>query len=98
MYEQITNKKGEKLYILTAVSTNDIKPYITVNTWEKCKEQLERMTVETDNDMFFAQLIHKKVNEEFHKAEASIRRNRKGWDSDFFKYITIKPLYTEAWQ
>ena len=28
----ITTTKGEPLYILTAVSTNDIKPYITVNT------------------------------------------------------------------
>ena len=97
MYRQIINGDGEELYLLTLVSTNDIKPYIKVDTWEKCKEQLERMTVETDNDMFFAQLIHKEVDEEFHKAEASMRCNRKGWGSDFFKYITIEPLYTEAW-
>lgn len=96
MYGQITNKKGEKLYILTAVSTNDIRPYVTVNTWAKCKEQLERMTTEIDNDIFFAQLIHKSINEEYHSAEASVRCNRKGWGSDYFKYITIEPLYTEA--
>lgn len=94
----ITTTKGEPLYILTAVSTNDIKPYITVNTWAKCKEQLEYMTEETDNDRLFVQLIHKEVNEEFHKAEASVRCNRKGWGYDFFKYITIEPLYTEAKQ
>jgi hypothetical protein len=98
MFGQITNKKGENLYILTSVSTNDIKPYITVDTWAKCKEQLEQMTVETDNDRFFAQLIHKEVNEEFHKAEASMRCNRKGWGNDFFKYITIEPLYTQSWE
>ena len=92
----ITTTKGEPLYILTAVSTNDIKPYITVNTWAKCKEQLEQMTKEIDNDRLFVQLIHKEVNEEFHKAEASVRCNRKGWGYDFFKYITIEPLYTEA--
>lgn len=97
MYKQITNKNGEKLYLLTLVSTNDIKPYTKVDTWAKCKEQLERMTVETDNDMFFAQLIHKEVDEEFHKAEASMRCNKKGWGNDFFKYITIEPLYTKAW-
>lgn len=56
------------------------------------------MTVETDNDRFFAQLIHKEVDEEFHKAEASIRCNKKGWGSDFFKYITIEPLYTKSWE
>lgn len=97
MFDQITNKKGENLYILTSVSTNDIKPYITVDTWEKCKEQLEYITTEKDDSRFFARLIHKEVNEEFHKAEASMRCNKKGWGNDFFKYITIEPLYTQAW-
>ena len=32
MFDQIINKKGENLYILTSVSTNDIEPYITVDT------------------------------------------------------------------
>nr|UVX92687.1 MAG: hypothetical protein [Bacteriophage sp.] len=45
---------------------------------------------------FFAQLIHKDIDEEYHKAEASVRCNRKGWGSDYFKYITIEPLYTKA--
>lgn len=97
MYNQITNKNGENLYILTSVSTNDIRPYIRVNTWAKCKEQLERITTETDNNKLFTQLIHKEVNEEFHRAEASMRCNRKGWGSDYFQYITIEPLYSEAW-
>ena len=96
MYRQITNNKGEKLYILISVATNDINPYIKINTWAKCKEQLEQMTTRVDNDIYFAQLIHKEINEEFHKAEASMRCNKKGWGSDFFKYITIEPLYTEA--
>lgn len=95
MYKQIVNKNGEELYLLTLVCTNDIKPYIRVNTWTKCKEQLERITTETDNDKFFAQLIHKEIDEEFYRAEASMRCNRKCWSSDFFKYITIEPLYIE---
>lgn len=97
MFDQITNKKGEKLYILTSISTNDIKPYFHVDTWAKCKKQLEQMIVETDNNRFFAQLIHKEVNDESHTAKASMRCNIKGWGSDFFKYITIEPLYTQAW-
>lgn len=36
MFSQIRNTEGEKLYILTVVSTNDIKPYIKVDTWEGC--------------------------------------------------------------
>lgn len=98
MFDQITNKKGENLYILTSVSTNDIKPYIKVDTWAKCKERLESMTIEVIDDRFFAQLIHKEVDDEFHTAKASMRCNRKGWGSDFFKYITIEPLYTQAWE
>lgn len=92
----ITTTKGEPLYILTAVSTNDITPYIKVNTWAKCKEQLEQMTTEVNNDRFLVQLIRKSINEKYHKAEALVRCNRKGWGSDFCKYITIEPLYTEA--
>ena len=79
MYGQILNRDGEELYLLTLAFTNDIRPYIRVSTWAKCKEQLEQITTETDNDVFFAQLIHKEVNEEFHKAEASMRCNKKGW-------------------
>lgn len=56
------------------------------------------MTTEIDNDIFFAQLIHKSINEEYHSAEASMRCNKIGWGSDYFKYITIEPLYTEAEQ
>ena len=96
MYSHIQNRKGEKLYILVAVSTNDIKPYIKINTWEGCKEQLEQMTAEVDNDRLFAQLIHKEVDEINHTAEASMRCNRKGWGNNFFKYLTIEPLYTEV--
>lgn len=95
MYRQMLNRDGEELYLLTLVRTNDIRPYIRVDTWAKCKEQLERATTEKDNNKFFAQLIHKEVDEEFHKAEASMRCNRKDWDDVFFKYITIEPLYIE---
>ena len=95
MYGQITNKKGEDLYILTYVSTNDIKFYIKIDTWAKCKEELERITTEKDGVSFFAKLIHKVFDKVFHKAEASMRCNRKGCGSNYFKYITIEPLYIE---
>lgn len=98
MFGQITNKKGENLYILTSVSTNDIKPYITVDTWENCITRFNHLTVETDSDRFFAQKVHKVINDENHLAEASMRCNRKGWGNDYFQYITIEPLYTGAWE
>ena len=40
---------------------------------------------------------YKEVDDEFHTAEASMRCNKKGWGNDYFIYIIIEPLYTEAW-
>ena len=97
MFDQIKNRKEEKLYILTIANTNSIKPYTYVNTWEECLKKFEEATTEMDNDNFFAQLVHKEIDEETHTAEASMRRNNKGWGCDYFNYITINPLYTEAW-
>ena len=54
MYSQIENRKEEKLYIFTISNTNSIKPYIYVNTWEKCLKKFEECTKELDNDRFFA--------------------------------------------
>lgn len=97
MFDQIKNRKGEKLYILTVVHTNEISPKITVDTWEGCKKKFESFCEEINNDRFFAQLIHKEIDEEAYKAEVSMRCNQRGWGSDFFRYMTINPLYTEAW-
>ena len=97
MYSQIQNTKGEYLYIITVIYTNDIQPFTKISTWENCIKELEQMTLEVDNDRFFAQLIHKEINKDCHRAEASMRCNKKGWGSDYFKYITIESLYTDAW-
>ena len=97
MYNQIENRKGEKLYLFTIANTNSIKPYTHVNTWEECLKKFEECTKELDNDRFFAQIIYKNISKETHTAEASMRRNNKGWGCDYFNYITINPLYTEAW-
>lgn len=32
MFAQIENRKGEKLYIITILSTNDVMPHTIVNT------------------------------------------------------------------
>lgn len=97
MYSQVKNTKGKDLYIITIVYTNNIQPNIIANTWEGCVKRLEQITQESDNDRFFAQLIHKEINEDTHRAEASMRCNKIGWGNDYFQYITIEPLYTEAW-
>ncbi len=96
MLRTIKNTKEEDLYIITVVSTNDIQPHVIASTWEGCIKRLEQLTLEADNDRFFAQLIHKEINKDCHRAEASMRCNKKGWGSDYFQYITIEPLYTDA--
>lgn len=88
----LKNKKGEDLYLLVCVSTNDIKPYTRIDTWENCVSKLESYTEEVDNDRFFAQLIHKTIDKDYGRAEASMRCNKKGWGFDFFRYITIEPI------
>lgn len=93
MFEQFKNSKGENLYLLIKVDTNSIRPYTKVCTWKDALSSFDSFTTEVDNESFFAQLINKEINEEFHRAEASMRCNKKGWGSDYFSYITIEPLY-----
>lgn len=58
---------------------------------------LEQITIEKDTSTFFAQLIHKEIHKDYNTAKACMRCNERGWGNDYFKYITIEPLYTEAW-
>lgn len=97
MCNQIENRKGEKLYMLTIVCTNDIQPIIIVDTWKGCVKRFNQHTLEINSDVLFMQLIHKEIKEDNKFAEASMRCNRKGWGNDYFKYITIEPLYIDAW-
>lgn len=89
----LKNSKGENLYLFVKINTNNIEPYIKVCTWEKALERLNSFTTEVDNETLFSQLIHKEIDAENHTAEASMMQNHKGFGSDFFTYITIRPIY-----
>lgn len=93
MFEQLKNSKGEKFYLFIKVDTNSIKPYTKVCTWKDALSSFDAFTTEADNETFFAQLISKEINDELHMANASMRCNQKGWGYDYFRYITIEPLY-----
>ena len=93
MLEQLKNSKGENLCLLIKVDTNSIRPYTKACTWKNALSSLDSFTTEVDDENFFAQLINKEINEEFHRAVASMRCNKKGWGADYFSYITINPLY-----
>lgn len=91
MYDIARNKNGEKLYILVDIKTNSIKANTYVSTWENVIERFNMLTEENDDSNYFAQLIHKTISET--GAEASMRCNKRGWGYDYFRYITIEPLY-----
>lgn len=97
MTDYIKNSKGERLYLLIMVNTNTIKPYTEVRTWEGAIASFNDLTVERDDDQFFAQLISKEIDNDCFTAKATMRRNHKGWGYDFFTYIIIKPLSTRDW-
>lgn len=89
----LKNSKGENLYLFVKINTNNIEPYTKVCTWEQALKRLNSFTTEADNESFFAQLIHKEIDAENNTAKAFMRQNHKGFGSDFFTYITIKPIY-----
>lgn len=91
MFDVAKNKEGRDLFILVDNRTDSIKPGTYVSTWENCIERFNMLTEENDDANYFAQLIHKVISES--GAEASMRCNKRGYGCDYFRYITIEPLY-----
>lgn len=96
MSDYIKNSKGERLYLLIMVNTNTIEPYTEVRTWEEAIASFNDLTVERNDDQFFAQLISKEINNDYFRAKATMRKNHKGFGCDFFTYITIEPLFSRG--
>ena len=91
MYDIAKNKNGEDLYLLVDVKTNSIKPYPYISTWGKVMDKFETLTEENDDTNYFAQIVHKIISKT--GAEASMRCNKRSLGYDYFRYITIEPLY-----
>nr|DAG96236.1 MAG TPA: hypothetical protein [Crassvirales sp.] len=85
----MTNKNGEELYILIIQFTTMIRPSITVGTWTECKKRLESIVKEVDNSKFSFKPMYKKIDEENHTAEASVRCSRKDCNDIYFKYTSM---------
>lgn len=97
MTDYIKNSKGERLYLLIMVNTNTIKPYVEVRTWNEAIASFNELTVERNDEQYFAKLISKEINKDSFMAKAIMIRNHKGWGCDFFTYITIAPLSSRDW-
>ena len=91
MYDIAKSKNDEDLYLLVDVKTNSIKPYTYISTWGKVMDKFETLTEENDDTNYFAQIVHKIISKT--GAEASMRCNKRGYGCDYFRYITVEPLY-----
>lgn len=87
---QLKNKKGEDLYILTITeSKNFSSPRININTWKKVTKIFNDLIQEVDDDNWLVKQVKVSKSDEYHRWEATLLCNQKGWGSDFFKVIKI---------
>lgn len=92
---QLQNKKGEDLYLLVITESKEFnRPSIRVNTWEKVTKDFEDFIKEVDNESWLIKQVKVERNPEYHRMEATLLCNHKGWGSDFFRVITIESAYS----
>ena len=100
---QITNKKGEKLYLVIITSSKEFnKPFVTLKTWEDSIKIFKDVTQEMDNDEWYSKIISLEIHEvddNLHSRSASAQTivNHKGWGSDYYKEISITPANDFYW-
>lgn len=88
---QLKNRKGEDLYILTITKSNDFSnPYIGIDTWEKVTKSFDDLIQEVDDDNWLVKQVKVSKSDEYHRWEATLLCNHKGWGSDFFKVVKIE--------
>ena len=105
MYNYYENMEKGLVYSYYIRIVDEIKPYEKITIKNMIEEVLKQYSYEnflyylcTSKELdFLKKILDKKIDEEAHKAEALMRRNKRGWGYDYFNYITINPLYTEAW-
>lgn len=92
---QLQNKKGEDLYLLVITESKEFnRPSIRVNTWEKVMKGFEDLIKEVNNEDWLIKQVKVERYPEYHRMEATLLCNHKGWGSDFFRVITIESAYS----
>lgn len=90
----LKNQKGEEMYQVIITSSKEFdSPKIRTNTWEKCVKDFEELIQEVENDNWSVRQV--KVNRlpDYHRMEATLICNHKGWGGDFFKHIYIDSVW-----
>ena len=91
---QLRNSKGEDLYLLVITDSNEFNsPHIKINTWDNVVKSFEDLIQEVENESWSVKQIKVERNPEYHRMEASLICNHKGWGGDFFRVITIESAY-----
>lgn len=89
---RLTNQKGEKLYLLTIIKTNEITlPYTYLVTWEEGKERFCNFTKEREDDSWSKKVVTLKESES--RLYAIMITNQKGWGPDYFEVFSLQPAY-----
>lgn len=87
---QLKNQKGEKLYLLTIVKTNEVtSPFTSLVTWEKAQERFANFTEEREDDSWSRKIV--KLEESELRLHAIMITNHKGWGSDYFEIFDLQP-------
>ena len=98
---QITNKKGEELYLFVRTSSKEFnRPFITIKTWEDAIKLLHDHITERDDDLWYSKCINvtiKDSDENNKSASAQMVRKQKGWGGDYYEEISIEPAYDFYW-
>lgn len=82
---QLTNQKGEKLYLLTIVKSNEITmPFTSLVTWDEGMKRFQTFTREQEDDNWSRKLIKWQKTEL--RLYASMITNQKGWALTILKY------------
>lgn len=91
---QLKNEKGEDLYLLVITNSDEFSsPHIKINTWDNVVKSFEDFIQEVENESWSVKQIKVERNPEYHRMEASLICNHKGWGGDFFRVIEVSSAY-----
>ena len=89
---QLNNQKGEKLYLLTIVRTNEVTmPFTSLVTWDEGMKNFQAFTREQEDDNWSKRIV--KLQKTESRLYAVMITNQKGWGPDYFEIFSLQPAF-----
>lgn len=89
---QLTNQKGEKLYLLTIVKTNEVTiPFTSIVTWDEGMKRFQTFTREQEDDNWSKKVVKSQKYES--RIYAVMITNQKGLGPDYFEVFSLQPAF-----